>query len=98
MVGADTSDTENKDSYLFSLELNTRVYTLKAKTEAEAGAWVTVLKKLQSEGSTASNPMSSSAMRGKASVQAAENGRVSHTDWKKTERWRIFLGSVCPCC
>jgi hypothetical protein len=100
MVGADNSDPspENKDSYLFSLELNTRVYTLRAKTEAEAEAWVTVLKRLQAEGSTTNNPMSSSAQRGKASLRAAENGGVGQADWNKTGKWKVMLASVCPCC
>jgi hypothetical protein len=35
---------------LFSLELNTRVYTLRAKSHEEAVVWVTTLTKLRAEG------------------------------------------------
>jgi hypothetical protein len=98
MVGIDPNDTtpEGKDGCLFSLELNTRIYTLRAKSETEADAWVKVLKKLQAEGSTTNNPMSSSARMGKERIRAAENG-MGATDWKKTEKWKVMLFKICPC-
>ncbi len=42
-------DNENQVG-LFSLELNTRVYTLRAKSHEEAVVWVTTLTKLRAEG------------------------------------------------
>ena len=57
------------------MELNTRVYTLRAKNDDEAEAWVSVLKKLQQEGTQpVSDRVSVSAMKGKASLLRAEAG------------------------
>lgn len=39
---------------VFSLELNTRIFTLRAKSNAEAELWVTTLNKLRQEGIAAS--------------------------------------------
>jgi hypothetical protein len=42
-------DPEKKDG-LFALELNTRVYTLRAKSEAEAILWVNTLTQIRQQG------------------------------------------------
>ena len=99
MIGIDETDTspEAKDGYLFSLELNTRVYTLRAKTQADAEAWVKVLKKLQAEGGTVSNPMSTSAMKGRSAILAAENGGQGGGDWSKADKLQVLISKICPC-
>lgn len=42
-------DPEKKEG-LFALELNTRVYTLRAKSEAEAILWVNTLTQIRQQG------------------------------------------------
>jgi hypothetical protein len=44
-----SEDPEKKDG-LFALELNTRVYTLRAKSEAEAILWVNTLTQIRQQG------------------------------------------------
>ncbi|KAG5187599.1 hypothetical protein JKP88DRAFT_207086 [Tribonema minus] len=46
LVDPDPNDPENNGA-LFTIELNTRVYTMKAGTREEAARWVEVLKALQ---------------------------------------------------
>jgi len=48
-----SEDPEGKGG-LFALELNTRVYTLRAKDEEEAQLWVSTLTKLREHGLTPS--------------------------------------------
>ena len=89
---------ENKEGGHFSLELNTRIYTLRAKSDAEAQAWVGVLRKLQEEGKPAeSNKLSANAMKGKASLLRAEAGTMGmeRSDWSKSSKLKLFF---LPCC
>ena len=89
---------ENKDGGHFSLELNTRIYTLRAKSDAEAETWVKCLRKLQEEGKpTETNRLSASAMKGKASLLKAEAGTmgVEKSDWSKSSKLKLFF---LPCC
>mmetsp|Transcript_360 Transcript_360/g.508 ORF Transcript_360/g.508 Transcript_360/m.508 type:complete len:177 (+) Transcript_360:14-544(+) len=44
------ADDVEKLNGLFSIELNTRIYTLRAATDSDAAQWVTVLNKIKSEG------------------------------------------------
>ena len=69
------NSVESGEGGHFSLELNTRIYTLRAKNEEEAEAWVGVLKTLQQEGTQPVNEkVSANAMKGKASLLRAESG------------------------
>ena len=89
---------ENKEGGHFSLELNTRIYTLRAKSDAEAEAWVKVLRKLQEEGKpTETNKLSANAMKGKASLLRAEAGTMGmeRSDWSKSSKLKLFF---LPCC
>ena len=86
---------------LFTLELNSRIYTLRCKSSAEAIVWVRVLNKLKSEGIEAlkdpqeTNVISSpivpqgDSLHSAKSMFAMEFGRA---DWIKTGK------SYCYCC
>lgn len=92
-------DPEN-DSGLFTLELNTRIYTLKAKSDAEAQLWVNTLNKLRQDGLIASaqhtkeTTTTTTRPIGSMEVSAAERTDSNRTsvDWIKTGR------SCCGCC
>lgn len=82
-------------SGLFTLELNTRIYTLRAKSDQEAQLWVNTLNKLRLEGlggssltSTTDKP-SIAAME--MNVRGGESTEKPVTDWVKT-------GKFCGCC
>ncbi len=79
---------------LFTIELNTRIYTLRAKSASEAQSWVTMLTKLRQEGiKAASTPQS--PMAASATINVVDHGRSS--DASKTE-W-IKSGKSClGCC
>lgn len=81
---------------LFTLELNTRIYTLRAKSDQEAQLWVMTLNKLRVDGLNQGSGSISSA--DKPSITAMEMGVRSGestdapvTDWVKT-------GKFCGCC
>ena len=49
------ADDLEKLNGLFSIELNTRIYTLRAATDADAVQWVSVLNKIKYEGAAQTN-------------------------------------------
>ena len=88
-------DPENQ-SGLFSLELNSRVYTLRAKGDADAQLWVNTLNKLRNDGIAAQQQVKESASRpvGTLEVQQgdANSGDPAAADWIKSGR------RCCGCC
>lgn len=81
------SDDPEKKEGLFALELNTRVYTLRAKNEAEAITWVNTLTHIRQQGITSStenkNPLVKPfASEGTTLAPADSNG----SNWEKQSR------------
>jgi hypothetical protein len=80
---------------LFCMELNSRVYTLRAKTNEEAEQWVSVLQKLKRQGAnssqTAFSDQGSSKETRRLSSTTADQSNVSRGSWIKT-------GRFCGCC
>lgn len=65
-------DPERKEG-LFAVELNTRVYTLRAKTDAEADLWVRTLLQLRNQNENSNVDSSASTSSRKANtVQSFE--------------------------
>lgn len=87
---------------LFCLELNTRIYTLRAKTNAEAELWVRMLSKLRIDGIQASsNPVmtgvpSSASVTSEASGTTNNPGSSNNNTAGKSEWMRT--GTSCLCC
>lgn len=74
---------------LFSLELNTRIYTLRAKSDEEALLWVTTLNKIKQQGILAThNQVHQQANGGIQSLEVDSEEKKSETsaDWLKTGR------------
>jgi len=90
IISAD-QDTEQLDG-LFSIELNTRVYTLRGKSNDEALQWVSTLNRLRTEGIKAANspqtPLSqpiSNVDNSKSSSKPDDNNQTAEqSDWIKT--------------
>ena len=80
----------SKEGGLFTLELNTRIYTLRAKTDTDAELWVSTLQKLKEKGLPAdATKNTDSASKGKSRLLAPEiNNRGN---WVKE-------GKYCGCC
>ncbi len=76
-------DPEKKDG-LFALELNTRVYTLRAKSEAEAILWVNTLNQIRQQGlnATAQTKTKSSL----STESKPSNGDEAKSQWVKENR------------
>ena len=81
---------------LFTLELNTRIYTLRAKSDAEAQTWVNTLNKLRKDGmSQSSSGSGGSGMHGTtdrpmmSAMELRNGGSVEKpvTDWVKTGKY-----------
>ncbi|CAM9411403.1 unnamed protein product, partial [Phaeothamnion confervicola] len=92
LVDPDPNDPEN-DGCLFTIELNERVYTMKAPSREEAARWVEVLRVLQSlETDEARNAMESPSASMVRSQDGAErpNGGA---EWKKEG----CFGGLCSC-
>lgn len=78
-----SEDPEKKEG-LFALELNTRVYTLRAKSEAEAILWVNTLTQIRQQGLNAaaqSKPKSSLSTEAKGTSEGETKGQ-----WVKENR------------
>ena len=73
-------DPENKGG-LFTLELNTRIYTLRAKSEADAELWVNTLRKLKEQGIPETDTNSNA--RGNPRLLNADN---TGGNWVKEKR------------
>ncbi len=83
-------DAENLEG-LFTIELNTRVYTLRAKSNEEAESWVNMLNKLRLEGIRAANTPQS-PMQATQSEDTKPSTDTTKSDWIKS-------GSSCfGCC
>ena len=81
-------DSEQLDG-LFSIELNTRIYTLRAKSNEEAQQWVTTLNKLRQEGllsSTQQTPLrvTNSAATNPSDASSIRTSDVAHSEWIKS--------------
>jgi hypothetical protein len=91
---------------LFSIELNARVYTLRAKSDEEAEVWSTTLNKLRNNGiSQQEATRSESFTGGSFSVQSRDSGAntmeiekgnasrdtTSQAEWMKSSK------KYCPC-
>lgn len=77
-------DSENHVG-LFSLELNTRVYTLRAKSHEEAVVWVTSLTKLRAEGINAAVQQSKYPETNKMyPTEISKEVPEPNTDWIKS--------------
>jgi archaellum component FlaF (FlaF/FlaG flagellin family) len=94
-------DQDNKQTGLFSIELNSREYILQAKSSTEAQKWVSTLNnlKLQNASKTSSPPPSqvtaNTSGNGKklsdindldSLVGSTEVENATTTDWKKSTR------------
>ena len=87
-----SEDPEKKEG-LFALELNTRVYTLRAKSDAEAILWVNTLTQIRQQGSTTGNrsPLTPDAKQsGKNDTNNANSGQPNG-QWDKPP-------TKCCCC
>jgi hypothetical protein len=86
-------DNNEKMAGLFTLDLNSRIYTLRAKTNDEASLWVSTLNKLRVEGIQASTQpgVNSEASIGKTN-SANETSLEENSDWIKSGK------SCCGCC
>lgn len=85
-------DPEHQNG-LFTLELNTRIYTLRAKSDQEAQIWVNTLNKLRLEG-MGGNPSlgpTDKPTLAALEVRAGASAEKPVTDWVKT-------GKFCGCC
>jgi hypothetical protein len=81
---------------LFCMELNSRVYTLRAKTNEEAAQWVAVLHKLKKQGVNPSQTAYSPSF-----TPSKENQRLSSSGTPDSESSRgswIKTGRLCGCC
>ena len=85
---------------LFSLELNTRMYTLRAKSDSESKQWVEVLSKLREQGlaaiskeaesrsgTTPSTSMGSLSTSNKPEAMESESTGVDAIWIKQTKPW-----------
>ena len=70
-------DDENGEEGMFALELNTRVYTLKANDRKTAEVWVNTLKGLREQGQN--NPQRGNASSSNPAVQSDIAGAASPT-------------------
>ena len=87
-VGEVKTLLQDGETGLFCMELNSRVYTLRAKSNEEAEQWVAILLKLKKQGVSGSqSPMAEHALDARLS-NSQEPGRAS---WMKT-------GKYCGCC
>lgn len=71
---------------LFSLELNTRIYTLRSKSHDEAVLWVTTLNKLRAEGIAASQQQQNKSEKNVAKIEntsSKSNGQPA-SEWMKS--------------
>ena len=82
-----SEDPEKKEG-LFALELNTRVYTLRAKSDAEALLWVNTLTQIRQQGlANAKNKTLSPLSTETTKQNSAGNGEGQPTgQWVKENR------------
>lgn len=87
-------DPDNQEG-LFSIELNTRIYILRAKSAEEVNQWVSVLNKLRDDGIqatlTTQTPLSAPAAAAASPGQSESGKAVVGTEWIKS-------GKTCFCC
>lgn len=96
-------DPEKKEG-LFSLELNTRVYTLRAKSEAEAMLWVNTLNQIRQQElkkptptPNPINPNPKPVGGGGSGGGGSSGGKGGGADWDKKDRC-FGLSRFCCCC
>lgn len=85
-------DDPERQGGLFTLELNTRIYTLRAKSDQEAQLWVMTLNKLRVDGlSQGSSSMTSADKPSMAAMELGVRQGASVekpvTDWVKTGKY-----------
>jgi hypothetical protein len=84
---------------LFSLELNARIYVLRAKTNEEALVWVNMLAKLKSDGIQATmNPTTIGIPSSSASTVSDSASSNNNQDEKGRSEWIKSGKSCCGCC
>lgn len=97
-----TDDPEEKEG-LFSIELNTRIYTLRAKTDDEAHNWVSVLSHLRDQGMGPSSSLSSlnrpsSSMQSFSLQQDSSGKALSAQENQPQGTWIKNSNSCCGIC
>jgi len=99
-------DQEGKEG-LFALELNTRVYYLRAKTDNEAEYWVSTLSRLRDEGLSnndvqairiSSNTSPTNIRNGQHGLAIQDSMQNNRSDWEKTSKYRQCLSRIFCCC
>lgn len=86
-----SEDPEKKEG-LFALELNTRVYTLRAKSDAEATLWVNTLTTIRQQGLVASKDKKVSPLSTESNGSSGNGSNGQATgQWVKENR-------KCWCC
>lgn len=88
-----SEDPEGKEG-LFALELNSRMYTLRAKSDAEAKLWVSALSRLREQGIQAAQKEADSRVsnaKTKLSLEVDDQQGASQANWIKSS-------SVFTCC
>lgn len=86
LLSAADDDAEKMDG-LFSIELNTRIYILRAPSDEDAAQWVAVLNKIKAEGAVASGRVSRTTSPSPSLSQAssASTSRMHSMDISATE-------------
>ena len=87
-------DDENGEEGMFALELNTRVYTLKANDRKTAQVWVDTLKGLREQGKQNLQKQNESALGGAGSTEIETP--VSRVG-KKPDQWVKPSSGCCGC-
>ena len=87
-------DPEKKEG-LFALELNTRIYTLRARSDAEAAVWVNTLTKIRQNGIANSPAQSSNPM---VKPFATEGSSLHTTEVNGSSSWVKEKRGCLGCC
>jgi hypothetical protein len=83
---------------LFSIELNSRIYTLRGKDKDEAEKWVDTLKKLRDQGATISTRASGRESNiQNFSIEPTRNGDAKLMSSQTTASW-VKASKYCWCC
>lgn len=83
---------------LFSIELNSRVYILQAKTDEEGQLWVKTLNNLKYQGYPNLRSGDNSVRAGRSSIQQEINDVMSSADAESKGEWKKSNRRCCGCC
>lgn len=81
---------------LFTLELNTRIYTLRSKSQEEALLWVTTLNRLRTEGINASQQQQQKTITSESKPQ--QNSANGKPKTEPSSEWMKSGKSCFGCC